>query len=63
MRKDILIAVAVIAAGLIVYLTWRHPGDDTILNTNAPQVTAPENAPTTNSPAATPENAQPSQQK
>jgi hypothetical protein len=62
MNKEIIIGVAVIAVGLIVYLMWR-PGDDAILNTNAPQVTAPENASTTNPPAAASENTQPSQQK
>jgi hypothetical protein len=62
-RKDIIIGVAVIAVGLIVYIAWRGADDDKTLNTNAPQVTAPENAPTTNSPAATLENTQPSQQK
>jgi hypothetical protein len=62
MNKEIIIGVAVIAVGLIVYLMWR-PGDDAILNTNAPQLTAPENAPTTKPPGAVPENTQPSQQK
>jgi len=61
MRKDVIIAVALIAAGLIVYLTWRHPGDDTT-NADVPQVTAPENAPAANPLPAAPEKIQPSQQ-
>ena len=63
MRMEFIIAVAVIAAGVIVYLTWRVTDEGTTLNTNASQVTAPENAPTTHPPAAAPENTQPSQQK
>ena len=63
MRMEFMIAVAVIVAGGLVYLTWRVTDDGTTLNTNAPQVTAPENAPTTHPPAAAPENTQPSQQK
>jgi len=59
---DFIIAVAVIAAGLIVYIAWRGADDDKTLNTNSSQITAPENAPTTNQPAAAPENTQPSQQ-
>ena len=58
MRKDFMIAVAVIAAGLIAYLTWRATDDGAILNTDAPQVTAPENAAATNPPAAASGNTQ-----
>jgi len=59
MKMEFLIAVAVIAAGLLVYLTWRVTDVGTNLNTNASQVTAPQSTQTTNPP----ENAQPSQQK
>ena len=58
MRMEFMIAVAVIASGLIVYFTWRVTEDGTTLNTNAPQVTARENAPATNPPAAAPGNTQ-----
>lgn len=61
-NKEMIIGVAVIAVGLIVYLMWR-PSDEAIVNTNAPHLTAPENASTTKPPAAASENAQPSQQK
>ena len=61
MKMEFLIAVAVLAAGLLVYVTWRAIDHDTTLNANAPQVTAPENASTTNPPAAASENTQPSQ--
>jgi hypothetical protein len=63
MKMEFLIAMAVLAAGLLVYITWRAIDDGTTLNANAPQMTAPENAPTTNPPAAASENTQPSQQK
>ena len=59
---DFIIVVAVITAGLVVYIAWRGVDDDTALNTDSSQVTAPENAPITNQPAAAPENIQPSQQ-
>ena len=59
MRKDIVIAVAALAVIVIGYLAWRGTDDGTPLDTNAPQVTAPQNAPTTKPPAAAPEKAQP----
>jgi len=59
MKMEFIIAAAVIASGLILYLTWRAVDEGPTFDTNAPQLTAPENAPTTKPP----ENTQPSQQK